>query len=192
MAGLLDKRDDDRVDGEIDTAGMADISFLLLIFFLITTTFETDTGIGMTLPPPLNDQQPPPVKDRNMLKILVRQDGQVMIEEKASSFSQIQRKVKTHVLNNGKSGEYSVSPDDALVSIKTDRATPYSEYVEALDEVKMGYRQIHDQRARQRGFDSYQAYKNQLEADAEDAIREQIPLNISIAEPSGSGGGSSS
>ncbi|PSQ82960.1 MAG: biopolymer transporter ExbD, partial [Bacteroidetes bacterium QH_2_63_10] len=48
MASLLDKRDSDHVDGEIDTAGMADISFLLLIFFLITTTFETDTGIGMT------------------------------------------------------------------------------------------------------------------------------------------------
>lgn len=192
MAGLLDKRDDDREEGEINTAGLADIAFLLLIFFLITTTFETDTGIGMTLPPPLQNQQPPPVKDRNMLKILVNAQSQVLIEEQASSFSQIRRKVKTHVLNQGKSSEYSVSPDDALVSIKTDRATPYSDYIEALDEVKMAYTEIHNQRAKQMGYDSYQAYRNQLEEGAEDAIREKIPLNISIAEPSSSGGGGSS
>ena len=193
MAGLLDKRDDDdRVDGEIDTAGMADISFLLLIFFLITTTFETDTGIGMTLPPPLQGQPPPPVKDRNMLKILVNAQSQVLIEEKASSFSQIRREVKRHVLNQGESGEYSVSPDDALVSIKTKRATPYSDYVEALDEVKAAYREIHDQRANQMGYENYQAYKNQLEEGATDAVREKIPLNISIAEPSGAGEGGSS
>ena len=195
MPSLLDKRDDDREEGEINTAGLADISFLLLIFFLITTTFDTDTGIGMTLPPPLQNQEPPPVKDRNMLKVLVNAQGQVLIEEKAASMQEIGREVKTHVLNRGQSGDYAETPDDALVSIKTDRATQYKDYIDALDEVKAAYNEIYNQQAKDRGFDSYQAYKESLGPGEEDAIREEIPLNISIAEPegaSGSGSGSSS
>lgn len=194
MAGLLDKKRE-REEGEINTAGLADISFLLLIFFLITTTFDTDTGIGMTLPPPLPpNQEPPPVKDSNMLKVLINAQGQVLIEEKASSIQQIGREVKTHVLNRGKNPDYSATPDDALVSIKTDRQTPYRLYIDALDEVKAAYTEIHNQAARDRGFESYQAYKQSLEAGEEDAIREEIPLNISIAEPQGAGegGGASS
>jgi biopolymer transport protein ExbD len=193
MAGLLDKKDDDRTDGEIDTAGMADISFLLLIFFLITTTFDTDTGIGMTLPPPLpEDADPPPVKDRNMLKILVNAEGQVLIEEKASSIEQIEREVRKHVLNKGENPDYSETPDDALVSVKTDRATPYNMYINALDEVKASYNAIYDKRAKAQGHDSYQAYKEGLGPEQDDLIREKIPLNISIAEPSGGEGGGSS
>jgi biopolymer transport protein ExbD len=197
MASLLDKRDDEREEGEINTAGLADISFLLLIFFLITTTFDTDTGIGMTLPPPLpENQQPPPVKDRNMLKVLVNARGQVLIEEEASSMEDISREVKTHVLNRGKNPEYSQTPDDALVSIKTDRSTSYKMYINALDEVKATYNEIYNKHAKEQGFESYQAYKESLEPDEDDMIREKIPLNISIAEPSsrggGGGGGSSS
>ena len=190
MAGLLDKRNDDREEGEINTAGLADISFLLLIFFLITTTFDTDTGIGMTLPPPLQNQEPPPVKDSNMLKILISAESQVLIEEEASSMQQIRDEVKKHVLNRGQNPDYSATPEDALVSIKTDRATPYRSYIDALDEVKTAYNEIYNQRARSRGFESYQAYQESLGAGEEDAIRETIPLNISIAEPEGSGGGS--
>jgi biopolymer transport protein ExbD len=188
MAGLLDKRNDDREAGEINTAGLADISFLLLIFFLITTTFDTDTGIGMTLPPPLQNQEPPPVKDRNMLKILIDAQGRVLIEEQASSMREIRNEVRTHVLNEGRNPEYAETSDDALVSIKTDRATPYSEYIDALDEVKVAYNGLHNEAARNMGFDNYQAYKESLEAGEEDAVRERIPLNISIAEPEGGGG----
>ena len=67
---LLKKKE--RSEAEIPTASMADIAFLLLIFFLVTTTIDVDTGIGMVLPPKLEDDvEPPPVKERNMLKILV-------------------------------------------------------------------------------------------------------------------------
>ena len=59
MAGLLDKRRDGRDDVEIPTSSMADIAFLLLIFFLVTTTINVDTGIGMTLPPKLEENVDP-------------------------------------------------------------------------------------------------------------------------------------
>ena len=58
----------------IPTASMADIAFLLLIFFLVTTTIDVDTGIGMTLPPK-TDAPPPPVNDRNLLAVLVNDQG---------------------------------------------------------------------------------------------------------------------
>ena len=149
MAGLLEKRRSDRDEASIPTAGMADIAFLLLIFFLVTTTINVDTGIGMTLPPKLEpDQKPPPVKERNLMNILVNAEGDVLVEEERASVSQIRDRVKKHVLNYGQNPDLSASPDDAVVSIKTDAKTPYSTYIEALDEVWMAYREIWDQIAR--------------------------------------------
>lgn len=194
MAGLLDKKDEDRTDGEIDTAGMADISFLLLIFFLITTTFDTDTGIGMTLPPKLKDnQEPPPVKDRNMLKVLVNSKGDVLIEEKPSSVNQVRKEVKKHVQNNGSNPDYAVNADKAVVSIKTAQQTPYDKYIDVLDEAWLAYFQMWDVAAQQRGYDDYDAFKNENPTDPgqKNAIRKKLPAQISIAEPGrGAGGGS--
>jgi biopolymer transport protein ExbD len=195
MAGLLEKRREGRDDVEIPTASMADIAFLLLIFFLVTTTINVDTGIGMTLPPKLEDQdQPPPVKERNMFKILVNSQGDVLIEEEISSLDEIRPRVKKHVTNYGQDPDMAVSPDKAVISIKTDAATPYRIYVRALDEVMMAYRDIWDSVARsgstpdgqqvlKRTYSGYQEYRSQLEPNEENQIREAIKLNISIAEP---------
>ena len=61
-----------REGAEINGSSMADIAFLLLIFFLVTTTINVDTGIGMVLPPPLDpEQEPPPIRERNLMTILV-------------------------------------------------------------------------------------------------------------------------
>ena len=74
-----------REEAEIPTSSMADIAFLLLIFFLVTTTIDVDTGIGMTLPPELDETvPPPPIKERNVLKILVNEAGQVLLEDRPS------------------------------------------------------------------------------------------------------------
>ena len=188
MPGMF-RKNDERKEAEIPTSSMADIAFLLLIFFLVTTTINVDTGIGMTLPPKLEEEQePPPVKERNMLKILVNTQGQVLLEEEPSSVSAIRGEVKKHVLNNGKDPNYAVSPDDAVISIKTTRQTPYDVYISALDEIWMGYRDIWNSQARQMGLQSYQQYTDQLGED-ENVIREKFPANVSVAEPQGTGGG---
>jgi biopolymer transport protein ExbD len=195
MAGLLEKRRQGRDDAEIPTASMADIAFLLLIFFLVTTTINVDTGIGMTLPPKLQqEQQPPPVKDRNLFKILVNAQGRVLIEEEEASIAQIRERVKEHVLNYGENPDLSEAPDDAVISIKTDEQTPYSTYIETLDEVWMAYREIWDSVARSGSlpngeqilnttYPSYQAYRSSLEPEQDNAIRDAFGANISIAEP---------
>lgn len=193
--GMLGKKRE-REEANIPTSSMADIAFLLLIFFLVTTTINVDTGIGMTLPPKLKEnQQPPPVKERNMLKILVNAQGEVLLEEEISSVGQIRGEVKTHVTNYGQDPDYAASPDKAVVSIKTDAETPYKTYIEVLDEVWMAYREIWDSIARSnklpngddaglgKTYKSYQAYRATLGPDDENLIREKFKAKISIAEP---------
>ena len=173
-----------RLGAEIPTASMADIAFLLLIFFLVTTTIDVDTGIGMVLPPKLEeDVTPPPVKERNMLKILANEQGMVLLEDQPSAVNLIREEVKKHVLNNGVDPLYSESPNKAVVSIKVARQTPYDAYIGVLDEVWMAYFELWDGEARQLGFANYDAYVESLQDGQENAIREKIKAQISIAEP---------
>lgn len=196
MPGLLDKRREDRDEAEIPTAGMADIAFLLLIFFLVTTTINVDTGIGMTLPPKLDpDQKPPPVKERNLFNILVNSQGDLLVEDEEASIGQLRDRVKNHVLNYGEDADLSESPSDAVISIKTDAQTPYDTYIEVLDEVWMAYREIWNSMARSnqtpqgedvglgQTYSSYQEYYNTLDPGDENIIRETLGAQISIAEP---------
>ena len=182
MAGLLKKKG--RAQAEIPVASMADIAFLLLIFFLVTTTIDVDTGIGMTLPPKLEDEKPPEVRERNMLKILINAQGQVLLEDLPSAVPRIRAEVQKHVLNNGQHPNYSESPDKAVVSLKTDRQTPYDSYINVLDEIWMAYFEMWDAEARKLGFPDYKTYRTSVEERNEDnVIRERIKAQISIAEP---------
>jgi len=183
MAGLLKKRK--REAAEIPTSSMADIAFLLLIFFLVTTTIDVDTGIGMVLPPKLEeDVEPPPIKERNVLKILVNETGMVLVEDQPSAVRLIRDEVKTHVLNEGVDPRYAEAASKALVSIKTARQTPYDAYVSVLDEVWMAYFEMWDSEARRLGYSDYAAYVAAVSLqDADNAIREKIKAAISIAEP---------
>ncbi|MFK7845869.1 MAG: ExbD/TolR family protein [Rhodothermales bacterium] len=178
---ILKKKE--RSEAEIPTASMADIAFLLLIFFLVTTTIDVDTGIGMVLPPKLEDDViPPPVKERNMLKILVSETGQVLLEDKPSSVDAIRDEVVTHVTNMGADPNYSERPGVAVISIKTSSQTPYNAYIGVLDEVWMGYFSIWNSEARAKGALDYKTYTDAL-GDAPNEIRKKFPAAISIAEP---------
>lgn len=198
MPGLLEKRREDRDEASIPTAGMADIAFLLLIFFLVTTTINVDTGIGMTLPPKLEqDQEPPPVKERNLMNVLVNGQGDVLLEDERASVSQVRDRVKEHVLNYGNEPDLSDSPGDAVISIKTDAQTPYDTYIEVLDEVWMAYREIWDGIARtntlpdpdsspaglDQTYENYREYYNSLGPEEDNKIRDAFGAQISIAEP---------
>ena len=195
MAGLLDKRRSKREEAETPTSSMADIAFLLLIFFLVTTTINVDTGIGMTLPPKLEEEQePPPVIERNLMNVLVNAQGEVLLNDNMSSVGQIREEVTNHILNYGEDPDLSESPDDAVISIKTDAQTPYRIYIEVLDEVQMAYREIWNnvaqtgtlpdgERIMDRTYDNYEEYRSGLEPEDDNIIRENFPANISIAEP---------
>jgi len=172
----------EREDPEVGGAGMADIAFLLLIFFLLVTTIDVDTGIGLQLPPaPEENQEPPPIKERNMLKILVNSQGLVLIDEERTPVSQVKRKVKEFITNRGEDPSLSDSPDKAIVSIKTDRATPYNVYIDMLDEVMGAYNELRNQAAQAQYGKTYE----QLGEDTPEQqnISDIYPKKISIAEP---------
>ena len=172
----------DREEPEIGGAGMADIAFLLLIFFLLVTTIDVDTGIGLQLPPaPEENQEPPPIKERNLLNILVNSQGMVLMDEEPTPVNQVKQNVKEFVTNRGEDPELSVSPDKAIVSIKTDRATPYNVYIDMLDEVMGAYAELRNQAAQAEFGKNY----GQLGegSDQKKAIQDMFPKKISIAEP---------
>lgn len=176
------KKKRNREEPEINGSSLADIAFLLLIFFLVVTTIDVDTGIGLILPPiPDENTDPPPVKERNLLNILVNAQGMVLIDEEPASLSTVKDRIKEFVDNNGADPDLSESPDDAIVSIKTLRSTPYNVYIDMLDEVMGAYAELRNQASMERygvPFDSFE--DNTVE---QEEIQELYPKQISIAEP---------
>lgn len=171
-----------RPGGEIPSSSLADIAFLLLVFFLVVTTIDIDTGIGLVLPPPPDPTETPPeVRERNMLKILMNDRGGILLNDDRAALTDVQDKVFRHVTNQGEDPNLSESPSQAVVSIKTDRNTEYEDYIEMLDEVIGAYRNIWSEQARQRGYPDYAAYVNQ--EGEPNPIRREYPMNISLAEP---------
>jgi len=171
-----------REDAEIPMSSLADIAFLLLIFFLVVTTIDVDTGIGLILPPiPDENTEPPPVKERNLLNILVNAQGMVLIDEEPASLNNVKDRIKEFVDNNGVDPDLSESPDDAIVSIKTQRQTPYNVYIDMLDEVMGAYAELRNQASMERygvPFDSFED-----NSPRQEEIQELYPKKISIAEP---------
>jgi len=177
---LLKKRQ--REEGEIPASSLADIAFLLLIFFLVTTTIDVDTGIGLVLPPkPDKNEQPPPIKQRNMLKILVRNDGSVLLDDKPTTIENIKQKVMDFVDNKGQDPNLSESPQKAIVSIKSDRQTSYNIFVHVMDEVKGAYNQLRDNMSRQQFGVPFDALPENSEQ--QEAVKKAYPEKISEAEP---------
>lgn len=86
---------------EINAGSMADIAFLLLIFFLVTTTMDVDSGLARKLPPPVPKDQdpPPPIKERNVLMVLINKDNQLAVEAEPFDISHLKEKTEEFITN---------------------------------------------------------------------------------------------
>lgn len=111
--------------GEIPTSSMADIAFLLLIFFLVTTTIDTDKGLGIILPPPGDIEIE--IRKENILNCLINSQGKVLLDEEPISVAQIHRVVGQKLRKN----------DKLIISVKTHPKTAYNDYVRVIDQLKM-------------------------------------------------------
>ncbi|MDH3711031.1 MAG: biopolymer transporter ExbD [Cyclobacteriaceae bacterium] len=191
-----------RGKNEINAGSMADIAFLLLIFFLVTTTFPNDRGILFTLPPKPDPNQPPPdvtKNQRNIFKILVNSNDQLLVEdEPVRNVDAIKDQVKEFVLNNGRNPNMSDSPEEAVVSFKTDRGSSYEIFIDVLDQLDAAYNEMYGERVGMTG-DKFRELRNTVKKSPEqrrlyDKARGKengkvtFPKNISIAEPSNVGG----
>lgn len=175
---LLKKRS--RPEGEIPSASLADMAFLLLIFFLVTTTIDVDSGIGLVLPPPPKTNTPPPqIKNRNMLKILINSSGAVLINDQPSDMGEVKEKVFQFITNDGKNPNLSETPKKAVVSLKTDRQTTYNTYIQLLDRVKGAYNQARNERSRELFGIAF----DKLSGPKQKQIKDYYPEKISEAEP---------
>lgn len=179
---------------DIPNASMADIAFLLLTFFLVTTTIANDRGLSIQLPPPPEAQQQEEIKiqERNIFKIQINSFDLLLIEgEPNQDISGLKEDIKRFVLNNGADPTSSDTPEKAIVSIKTDRGTSHKKFIEILDICQAAYYDIWAERAgvsNQRFRDAASDLASPENKSIYDKGRTGIPMNISIAEPTKVGG----
>jgi len=169
----------------INSGSMADIAFLLLIFFLVTTTIVQEKGLSLLLPPKTDEQVDVPVNERNLFKILINSQNQYLINgEVRRNLVGLKDEVEKFVMNQGANPLLSVSPEKAIVSMKANRGTEYKYFIEALDEVKAAYYGIYASRVGLNA-DQYLAldHSNPVQYDLYLKGKEGIPMNISIAQP---------
>jgi biopolymer transport protein ExbD len=119
---------------EIPTAAMPDIVFMLLIFFLVTTTIQSDKGVPLTLPEYSEDQPETKLKKDMVLNILISNQGDIMVDEEViGTRSELLGRIRNSLEEKGKDadGKYK-----KIVSIKTQDGTFYEDYIYVLDQVK--------------------------------------------------------
>ena len=193
---------DKRKVQEINAGSMADIAFLLLIFFLVATTMNTDTGLARMLPPiPPEDQKQEEikVKERNLFLVLINGSGQIMAgqpgKQEFIELRQLKEKTKEFILNpydletmpekkdeeielpDGSKWTYAVS--QGVVSLQTTRDTNYQAYIMVQNELTRAFNEVRDE-VSMRKFGSKFADLNEAERKV---ITTAVPNKISEAEP---------
>lgn len=165
---------------EINASSMADIAFLLLIFFLVTTEIVEDQGVLVRLPP-WSDEPPPELKlnERNVFQVLVNKNDELLVRQEPAQLSSIRAAAKNFIMNPGNDPMMAKSPENAIISLKNDRGTTYSTYVTVYNELLAAYNELWEEQAQSRYGTPYE----DLTDNQKDAIRKDIPLVLSEAEP---------
>ena len=130
---------------EVNAGSMADIAFLLLIFFLVTTTMDVDTGIARKLPPMPEDEQiedDSQIHARNIYVVLVNSNNQLLVEGAPMDISQLKNGAKDFIDNNGLNPELSDNPEKAIISLQNDRGTSYKTYIQVQNELTAAYNEL--------------------------------------------------
>jgi biopolymer transport protein ExbD len=162
-------------EATIPTSSMADIAFLLLIFFLVATVIDVDSGIGMTLPEFVEDIETVEVPKDRMAAILINETGDVLLDGQPISLFQITTTLKPRIQS-----KIDLPKNKKLiVSIKTDRRTVYNAYIQALDQVKEAFFDVRDEYSNSRFGMKF----NDLDETSQNEVKEAVPIIISIAEP---------
>lgn len=177
---------------EINGSSMADIAFLLLIFFLVTTTMDVDKGISRMLPPPPDpNAKPPDIKKRNIFTLLVNNRDMVAVDGDRVSLRDLKGMVKEFIANPYEKenlsekrienidllGERKVSR--GVISLQNDRGTSYEMYIKVQNEITAAFNELKNEMAK-REFGLKYADLQERQAKA---IDKAIPLAISEAEP---------
>lgn len=197
-----------RSSPEVNAGSMADIAFLLLIFFLVTTTIETDSGISRKLPPMQEEEvEPPIIKQKNIFQVIVNRNNQLLVEDEIMELGDLRQAAKEFLDNGGgvgpeacdycqgsKSPESSDNPNKAVIMLVNDRQTEYGTYIAVQNELVAAYNELRDRTAQRLYGKSF----SKMEADYDDVnyrgdkerlkeriqeIKDMWPQKLSEAEP---------
>ena len=201
-----------RKSPEVNAGSMADIAFLLLIFFLVTTTIETDSGINRKLPPMEELIDPPIIKERNIFTVVVNKNNDILVEEKPMQLRDVREAAVAFLDNGGGVGDEacdycqgerdessSDNPDKAIISLKNDRETSYKVYIAVQNELVAAYNDL-----RNREFERLYPEERMTYVEADklytdprtspkvkakikpkiDVLKKMYPQKLSEAEPS--------
>ena len=180
---------------DINSSSTADIAFLLLIFFLITTSMDTDRGLARRLPPPPEQEQNNDdikLKERNVLQVFLNMNDQLMCSGEYVSVDQLRDKAKEFIANpyndESKPEKYSkdipffgnmMITEKHVVSLRCDRGSSYKAYIAVQNELVAAYNELRDELAQEKWQKNYA----DLNEDQQKAIRDIYPQKISEAEP---------
>ena len=182
----------------LNTSAMSDISFLLLAFFLMVSSINTDMGIARRLPPPLPpDFQPPEVRERNIFQVKINRNDRILFNKEVGDISLLKERAKEFFSNpldrpdlpekNPTQIEFiGVYPvTKGVISLQNDRGTSYDMYFRVQNELTAAINELRDELAREKFHKAY----NDLDEARREAIGKAIPVAISEAEPANKGGG---
>ena len=145
---------------EVNAGSMADIAFLLLIFFLVTTTIQTDQGINRKLPPIEDVVDPPEIKEKNIFTVLINKNDQLLVDDRPMDLADL-RQAAIDFLDNGGDGSCSYckgardesssdNPDKAVISLQNDAETSYEAYISVQNELVAAYYFLRDRESMSR------------------------------------------
>jgi len=171
---------------EVNAGSMADIAFLLLIFFLVTTTIETDAGLDRMLPPfePPNEE-PPIIRQKNIFTVNINKNGQLLVEDNLMNLKDL-RSAATAFLENNADGSCtyckgkkdpasSDNPSKAIISLKNDRETKYSTYITVQNELVGAYNDLRNREAQKLyGQDFTKMEAEYLNPETPSAVRDDL------------------
>jgi len=178
---------------EINTGSMADISFLLLTFFLLTSSINTDMGIFRKLPPPPDPNvKPADIRQRNIFTVLINKYDKLLVDNKPSDIRLLRQQAKDFISNPGDLptlpekkeedipylGKYMVSK--GVISLQNDRGTSYNMYIKVQNELTAALDELRDELSMAK-FN--RKFTDLTDPNLIDAIQKAIPISISEAEP---------
>nr|WP_321453432.1 biopolymer transporter ExbD [uncultured Carboxylicivirga sp.] len=183
---------------EVNAGSMADIAFLLLIFFLVTTTMDSDSGLARLLPPMQDevDTDTPPIKERNVFTVLVNSNDQLLVEGKPMGIGELTEAAKEFIENPLDKDDLPEKTEKevpffgvqkitkGVISLQTDNGTTYQTYLMVQNELQRAINELRQDLAKRKFGKEY----DKLEKEEQDAIRTIVPQKISEAEPKNVGG----
>jgi biopolymer transport protein ExbD len=185
---------------EINASSMADISFLLLIFFLVTTSMNVSTGLTRRLPPPLPPDQEPQdidIKKRNIFIVRINSQNKLQVQGEEMDIRDLKEKAKEFIKNAGNEqdlpekfpaefetlGTYEYTKDH-VISVMNDVDTQYQAYIDVQNELVAAYNELRNELSKEK----FGKLFDELTEPQQKDVQKVYPQKISEAEPKNYGG----